>query len=93
MVLNMLTTSSMVQLGKVYQNTMVDLQPKSKKLRERGIRLVEKFALLPRNQAIRALESSRWNVKIAILMARKNIPYAQAVQELKKNEGFLKKCL
>jgi N-acetylmuramic acid 6-phosphate etherase len=69
--LNMLTTLSMVRLGKVYGNRMVDLQPKSFKLRERGVRLVQELTGLSPAAARRVLGQARWSVKTAILMAKK----------------------
>src|SRR5207248_1855191 len=93
MVLNMLTTIAMVRWGKVYGNLMVDLQPKSRKLRERGIRLVRELAHVSRAQALRSLGKARCSVKAAILMAKKNLSRNEAVQELKRHQGFLRKCL
>ncbi|MBI2119312.1 MAG: N-acetylmuramic acid 6-phosphate etherase [Elusimicrobia bacterium] len=93
MVLNMLTTISMVRLGKVYGNRMVDLQARSKKLKERGIRLVQEIAGLNRSKALTALAKAHWNVKTAIVMVKKNLSYDAAKTELKRQEGFLTKIL
>lgn len=93
MILNMLTTISMVQLGKVYGNRMVDLQPKSQKLRERGIGLVCKIAQVSRKEAIETLHKAHWKVKIAILMAKKNLSYQEAVRRLSQHKGFLRRVI
>lgn len=93
MILNMLTTVSMVHLGKVYGNRMVDLQPKSKKLRERGIALVEEMAHLSRKRAVKVLEQAQWSVKTAIVMAKKKCSCQSAVQMLKDHDGFLGRVL
>lgn len=93
LVLNMLTVASMIQMGKVYKNWMVDLQPKSKKLVARGIRLVEVLGKVPSNQAAAYFEKAHRNVKAAILMAQKNLDLNSAVKLLQKNSGFLKKAL
>jgi N-acetylmuramic acid 6-phosphate etherase len=93
MVLNMLTTGSMVRLGKVYGNRMVDLQPRSRKLVARGIRLIGDLGRVREKDARRLLKAAHGNVKIAILMARRNIPYAQASSELRQAGGFLRKVL
>lgn len=93
LVLNMLTVSSMIQLGKVYQNWMVDLQPKSKKLVFRGLRLIETLGGVSSKDAEKYFEASKRKVKIAILMARMNIPYPEAHDKLKKAKGFLAKAL
>lgn len=93
LVLNMLTTAAMVRLGKVYGNRMVDLQPKSRKLRERGVRLVRELTGLPRPAAKKILVRARWSVKTAVLMVRKDLDYAGARRELRRNDGFLGRCL
>jgi N-acetylmuramic acid 6-phosphate etherase len=93
MVLNMLTTASMVQLGKVYGNRMVDLQPRSRKLIERGVRLIRELGHVDDDQARRLLKESRGHVKMAIVMARKKRSYAEASELLKLASGFLKDVL
>ena len=93
MVLNMLTTGSMVQLGKIYGNRMVDLQPKSRKLVERGVRLIRELGQTSEKQARHLFKDSRGHVKAAIVMARKNISYTSAVERLKAARGFLRKVM
>ncbi len=93
MVLNMLTTISMVQIGKVYGNKMVDLQAKSLKLEERGIRLVREFTGLSRNQAADMFKNAGGNVKTAIIMARKRVGLNDANKILKSSQGFLRQAL
>ncbi len=93
MALNILTTASMVRLGKVYGNRMVDLQTKSRKLVERGIRLIRDVGRTSEKDARRLFKQSRGHVKAAIVMARKNVSYLKAVENLKKAEGFLRKVL
>lgn len=93
MILNMLTVTSMIQLGKVYQNWMVDLQPKSRKLRARALRLVAGLGGIEQNEAQHYLKEARNNVKPAILMARKGWSYSQASKKLRQTSGFLRKAL
>lgn len=93
MILNMLTTASMIQLGKVFGNRMVDLQPKSRKLRERGLRLIQEMTGASRKEAQRFFRASPARVKTAILMARKKISYLKAQAALKKSHGFLRSAL
>ena len=93
MVLNMLTTASMVRLGKVYGNRMVDLQPKSRKLVERGIGLIQEFGRVREANARKLFQASRGRVKVAIVMARKNVSYTEATRSLKTADGFLRKVL
>ena len=93
MVLNMLTTASMVRLGKVYGNRMVDLQPKSRKLVERGVRLIRELGQVDEPSARRLLKEARGHVKTAIVMARKGCSYTQAVDHLSRARGFLRELL
>jgi N-acetylmuramic acid 6-phosphate etherase len=93
MVLNMLTTASMVRLGKVYGNRMVDLQPKSRKLVERGIRLIQELGRVSESVARKLFRASRGRVKAAIVMARKNVSYSEAMRFLKRADGFLRKVI
>ncbi|MDA2918713.1 N-acetylmuramic acid 6-phosphate etherase [Desulfobacterota bacterium AH_259_B03_O07] len=93
MVLNMLTTATMIKLGKTYGNLMVDVQPRSEKLRDRAIRIVMHLAGTGRKETSILLERSRWNVKIAVIMGRKGIKYREARAILESSNGFLRKAL
>jgi N-acetylmuramic acid 6-phosphate etherase len=93
MVLNMLTTASMIKLGKTYGNLMVDVQPRSDKLRDRAARIVMHVLALNRNEAYSLLKRSKWNVKLAIVMGSRTIGYKQAKEILSKHKGFLHEAL
>jgi N-acetylmuramic acid 6-phosphate etherase len=93
LVLNMLTTISMVQIGKVYGNRMVDLQPRSKKLVERGISMIEEFTGLSRPQAEKAFKASGRHVKTAIVMVKKNLSLKDAQALIKQKHGYLREAL
>lgn len=93
MILNMLTTMTMVRLGKVYGQWMVDLQPRSKKLVARGINLISHLGPVPFPRARRLLVSSGGHVKTAVVMARTGMPRRQAERVLKRAGGFLRKAL
>jgi N-acetylmuramic acid 6-phosphate etherase len=93
MVLNMLTTASMIKLGKTYGNLMVDVQPRSDKLRDRAVRIVMHVLAINRNEAYRLLKRSKWNIKLAIVMGTKAIGYEQAKEILSKHKGFLHDAL
>jgi N-acetylmuramic acid 6-phosphate etherase len=93
LVLNRLTVASMVQLGKVYGNWMVDLQPRSKKLKARAIRIVTWFTGLSDGKGAALLRKARGSVKAAILMEKKKLPYPEAVEALHQTDGFLRKAL
>jgi N-acetylmuramic acid 6-phosphate etherase len=93
MVLNMLTTASMIKLGKTFGNLMVDVQPRSEKLRDRAARIVMHVLAINRNEAHNLLKRSKWNVKLAIVMGSKTIGYKQAKEILSKHKGFLHRAL
>lgn len=92
-ILNMLTVASMVRLGKVYRNWMVDLQPKSKKLTARALRIIQRLAEVPEKEAKEYFERAGKNAKVAILMAKKRIPRTQALKRLRQSSGFLRSAL
>lgn len=67
LVLNMLSTTSMIKMGKVYGNLMVDVQPTNEKLRLRAINIVHQAIDIPEEDAKKLLKESHYNVKVAIL--------------------------
>jgi N-acetylmuramic acid 6-phosphate etherase len=93
LVLNTLTTASMARLGKVYGNRMVDVQPRSRKLRERAARLVEELGGVTRPRARRLLATSDGRVPVAIVMARAGVPAAEAARRVRAAGGSLREAL
>jgi N-acetylmuramic acid 6-phosphate etherase len=93
MVLNMISTATMVKLGKVYENLMVDVRPNSAKLVERGKGIVMMLAGLSYDDAARVYETAGRNVKVAIVMARKGVDAAVAGRMLADAGGFLARAL
>lgn len=93
MVLNMLTTASMVRLGKTYGNLMVDVRPGSAKLRDRAKRLVMLITGVGEERAEELLHGSKWDVKAAIVMEIKNTDYRKASKLLKEHGGFLRSVI
>jgi N-acetylmuramic acid 6-phosphate etherase len=93
MVLNMLTTASMVKLGKTYGNLMVDVKPGSAKLRDRAKRLVMQITGVGEERAIELLHGSKWDVKAAIVMEIKNTDHKKARKLLKEHGGFLRSVI
>jgi N-acetylmuramic acid 6-phosphate etherase len=93
MVLNMLTTGAMIQIGKTYENLMVDVQPTNKKLKERACRIVAALAEVSQEEAHQVLETTGYQVKPAILMLRLNIGLEQAQQQLNNAQGKLRLAL
>jgi N-acetylmuramic acid 6-phosphate etherase len=88
LVLNTLTTASMARLGKMYGNRMVDLQPRSRKLRERALRLVAELGGVSPARARRLLADGG-NVRVAIVMARTGRSAAEARKALREVGNFL----
>lgn len=89
MVLNTLTTSAMVRLGKVYGNLMVDLQVTCEKLRDRGERILMQVLGLDRPGAERLLDESGGHVKTAIVMGCLKVDQAEARRRLVKEGGVI----
>lgn len=93
MILNLLSTATMVSLGKVYENLMVDLKPTNDKLRERALSIICTVCDVPRPIAEGSLVASNNRVKTAILMIKRKIGRAQAEELLSKNFNSLRKAL
>lgn len=92
-VLNTLTLSTMVRWGKVYRHWMVDLQPRSRKLHARALRLIQGLGCVSEERAHQLLRQSRGRVKVAIVMARRGVGAAAARRLLRKSNGFLRRIL
>lgn len=93
LVLNMLTTASMIKLGKTYNNIMVDLQLTNEKLKERAKKIIMNLCDVDYETAESLILKANGNVKIAILMSLKNITYSEAANLLETNNGILKLAL
>ena len=93
LVLNMLTTVSMIQIGKVYNNLMVDIHASNAKLVDRGARIIMEVAGTDLPTAQRALECAGGSAKAAIVMLVKGVNRKEAVALLEKNNGFLRRVL
>jgi N-acetylmuramic acid 6-phosphate etherase len=93
LVLNMLTTGTMIRLGKVYSNLMVDVQASNQKLVERAKRIVCLATGVSREQAEMALASAGGSAKIAITMLLLNITADEASHLLEQAKGFVSGAL
>jgi N-acetylmuramic acid 6-phosphate etherase len=93
LVLNMLTTASMIRIGKIYQNLMVDLHPSNEKLVARAVRIVIQGTGCTEQEAEQVLERSGNDVKLAILMAATGLPVDPAKSALAAAGGFLRKAI
>jgi len=93
LILNMLSTASMIRIGKTYQNLMVDVKASNKKLYARAINIVIQATGCHENTAIQALNEAKSETKVAILMILADINAIEAQQLLQKNKGFLRKAV
>jgi N-acetylmuramic acid 6-phosphate etherase len=93
LVLNTLTTASMIGLGRIYGNRMVDLQPRSVKLRDRALRLIAELAEVSPHRALQAFEGSGGRVRVAIVIARNGGDAAEATRALEAAGGSLRVVL
>ncbi len=90
LVLNMLTTTSMIRLGKVYGNMMVDLQMNSRKLEERSKRTVMMVTGVDYETASQVLQECGGHVKTALVMILANVDVREAKQRLEASDGFVR---
>jgi N-acetylmuramic acid 6-phosphate etherase len=93
LVLNMLTTASMIRIGKTYQNLMVDLHASNKKLVARAARIVMQAADCSLDQARAALDTTGNDVKLAILIVKTGMDLDDARAALERADGFLRKAI
>ena len=93
LVLNMLTTASMILMGKCYQNLMVDVQASNEKLKARAIRIVMQATDCDKTLAEETLKLADQNAKLAIMMILSGLDRAQAETLLEKHHGKLQLAL
>ena len=93
LILNTLTTASMIKRGKVYENFMVDLQVKNEKLRDRAERIIMAVTKLDRDYASELLKMAKNNIKTAIVMYKLQVSYKDAEKRLEECGGFVRKAL
>ncbi len=93
LVLNMLTTASMILMGKCYQNLMVDVQASNEKLKARAIRIVMQATDCEKALAEETLKLADQNAKLAIMMILSGLDRAQAEALLEKHQGKLQLAL
>jgi N-acetylmuramic acid 6-phosphate etherase len=78
LVLNQLSTGVMIRLGRVYSNLMIDMPATNEKLRNRAVRMCELAAGGPRPAAVQAIRAADGNVKVATVIAKKNVTAEEA---------------
>ncbi len=93
LILNTLTTASMIKMGKVYENLMVDLQVKNVKLKDRAERIIMTVTNLDREASDNLLDEAKGNVKTAIVMHKLQTDYDDARKRLEEYDGLVRKVL
>ena len=89
LILNMISTLSMVSIGKVYQNLMVDVKPSNIKLVERAKRIICEATGVDYEIAQEVYQKANNSIKIAIVMILNDCSYDEALAILKKNNNFI----
>lgn len=90
LVLNMITTTAMIKIGKVYDNLMVDVRPTNEKLVDRATKIISEISGCDYDRSNKLLKEANNNVKVAIIMAIKDVDYEKASEILEKNKGFIR---
>jgi N-acetylmuramic acid 6-phosphate etherase len=93
MVLNMLSTATMIRLGKVYGNLMVDVQPTNAKLRARAVRILQEAAGADAVAARTALEATGYRVKPALVMLLTRVDATEAERRLAAAGGSVRRAV
>ena len=93
LVLNMLSTASMIRIGKVYQNLMVDVTVSNAKLYARAVRIVMEASGASAEEAAALLEKTENDVKLAILLALTDMELQEGRDLLTRSGGYLRKAI
>lgn len=93
LILNMISTASMVGIGKVYGNYMVDMKATNYKLEKRAVRMLMSITGCSEEEAVCALKESGMVIKTAIVMLKENVSKEEAEQRLLRTQGFVRKCI
>ncbi len=93
LILNMITTTAMIRLGKVYKNMMVDLQMNSVKLEERSKRTIMMVTGVSYKEAEKYLLKAGGKVKTALVMILCDVKKREAENRLKKADGFVRNAI
>ena len=91
MIVNIISTGAMVRLGKTFGNLMVDLRATSRKLEDRGERILMEVCGVDREEARRMLDAAQGRVKIAIVMRKLGVGRDEAMQRLDEAAGAIRR--
>jgi N-acetylmuramic acid 6-phosphate etherase len=93
MILNLLSTTAMVRLGHVYHHWMVDVALTNRKLRQRGVRILQEAAGATAALATSALRQADSNLRVALVMLKTKATAAEAARRLRSARGNLRRAL
>ncbi len=93
MILNMMSTSVMIKLGKVYENLMIDVHASNVKLKERAKNIVMEITDVAYLEAETVLEQTNYQVKVAIVMILAKAPYEKSLQALTEQKGYVREAI
>lgn len=93
LVLNMISTTAMIKIGKVYDNLMVDVKPTNEKLVDRATKIISEISGCDYDKSHKLLKEANNNVKAAIIMATKDVGCKEAINILEENKGFIREDL
>ncbi|WP_153463064.1 N-acetylmuramic acid 6-phosphate etherase [Sediminibacillus terrae] len=93
MILNMISTTAMIKLGKVQENLMVDVHASNYKLMERAKRIIMELTDISYQAAEEALEAANRQVKPAIVMVESEVTYEEAKQAIKESKGYVREAI
>lgn len=92
MICNMISTAAMAKLGYVYSNLMINMRLKNRKLRERGLFILETLADIDRETALRTLELANSDLSVALVMLKSHTSRAEAARLLRDSKGNVRKA-
>ncbi|MBQ7450095.1 N-acetylmuramic acid 6-phosphate etherase [bacterium] len=93
MILNMLSTASMIKMGKTYKNFMVDLKATNEKLKNRAVSIVVDLTRCDKETALKHLKENEYDIKSAVIEIIFNVSHNEALIMLKQNDNILRKTL
>lgn len=91
LILNMLTTASMIKIGKVYKNYMIDVKPTNEKLKTRAVKIVADICQVTCEKALDVLKNNNYKIKHAVLNIKYGCDFEKSEKLLKENNGVLRK--
>ena len=92
-ILNMITTTAMIHIGKIFKGYMVDVQPTNQKLKQRAATILEKVTGIKKEEAVQKLEATDYDLKVAILSQLHGITPKESIDLLKENHMNIVKAM